>query len=173
MERMANAGELWIAGPFGEPRARSDHRGIFVLATGDLDAARTIASTDPTAQAGVFVFEIEPFRSADALARVTPMHAAAVAAAGVEDEPPGFHCRAYVLVTGAPADAAERALADAPVLFGGRLGAGADERALACLDARTADEARALLADDDAGGVAWTVMPWFATEEIANLRVSP
>jgi hypothetical protein len=29
------------------------------------------------------------------------------------------------------------------------------------------------LADDDAGGVAWTVMPRFATEEIANLRVSP
>jgi uncharacterized protein YciI len=167
MERMADAGELLLAGPFGEPRARPDQRGVFVLATADLAEAQAVAATDPTAQAGIFRFELESFRSSDRLAQLGPMHAAAVEASGVAEPPPGFHCRPYLLVTGTPTAAAERALAELPVLFAGRIGA--DQRALACLDARTADEARALLAD----GVEWTVMPWFATEEIARLRVSP
>jgi uncharacterized protein YciI len=165
MGRMAEAGEMLVAGPFGEPRARDDHRGVFVLATSDLAEAQRVADSDPTAQAGVFRFEIEPFTCAAPLERLTAMHAAATA--DVENPPPGYHCRPYVLVAGAPAAAAEMALASTPVLFRGRIGAGANERALACLDAQTADEAHALVTSED---VAWTVMPWFATEEIANLR---
>ena len=166
MKRMATEGELLISGPFGEPRVRDDHRGVFLLATDDLAHARQVANTDPTAQAGVFVFEVERFETTDALERVSAMHAAALV--GVDNPPPGYHCRPYVLVTGQPAASAERALAEAPVLFGGRIGAGADVRALACLDATTADEAQAHLPDED--DVQWTVMPWFATEEISNLR---
>jgi len=168
MTKMAERGDLLVAGPFGEPRARDDHRGIFVLATGDLDEAREVAASDPTSKAGVFTLAVEPFRTTDELERLNAMHTAALEASGISNPPPGAHCRTYVLVAGAPPAAAERALTGAPVLFGGRLGAGADERALACLDAATADEARALLPSD--ADVTWSVMPWFATEEIANLR---
>ncbi|MCA8978366.1 MAG: hypothetical protein KDC98_26795 [Planctomycetes bacterium] len=167
MERMANEGQLLVAGPFGEPRARADHRGVFVLATPDLAVAREVADSDPTAQAGVFVFEVEPFATSDALERLASMHTAAVAASGVVDPPPGFHCRAYVLVTGRPSAVAERALAAAPVLFSGRIGDGESQRWLACLDVTTAEEARALLPPSTAE---WTVMPWFATNEVARLR---
>jgi uncharacterized protein YciI len=166
MKRMADDGELLVAGPFAEPRVRDDHRGIFLLGTGDLAAARRIANTDPTARAGVFVFEVEPFRTADPLERLMPRHAAAVEAYGPGEPSPGYHCRGYVLVAGSPPDAAERALEGAPVLFQGRIGAGDDERALACLDATSVDDARAHCADGD---VEWTLMPWFATNEIANL----
>lgn len=170
MDRMAEEGQLLVAGPFGEPRAQDDHRGIFLLATADTAHAEEVAFSDPTAQAGVFVFEVEPFATDDPLDRLGPLHEAAIEASGVENPPPGYHARPYVLLTGAPAGAAEAALetAGAPVLFAGRLGAGEAERTLACLDAQTADEAQALL--PAAGGVSWTVMPWFASNEVVNLR---
>lgn len=172
--RMAEAGELLLAGPFGEPRLRSDHRGMFLLATDDSERAREIAETDPTAEAGVFVFEIELFVSADALERIGPMHAAAVEASGVADPPAGFHARPYVLLSGWPARAAELAIDpdDAQVLFAGRLGTHTNERALYCFDAQTAEEVWARLRALPTDEVEWRVMPWFASEEIAKLRAS-
>lgn len=172
MDRLADEGSLLLAGPFGEPRAQADHRGVFVLSAADPEEARRIAATDPTARAGVFVFEVEAFRTRDPLERIAGMHEAAVAASGEPDPPPGFHARPYVLVSGRPAAAAARALdprADG-VLFSGILASGAEETALYCLDAVAAEEAwerlRALPHDD----VEWRVMPWFASEEVARLR---
>ncbi|MDA1259431.1 MAG: YciI family protein [Planctomycetota bacterium] len=174
MERMAVAGEMLLAGPFGEPRAQPDHRGVFLLATENSDRAREIADSDPTAQAGVFEFAIEGFRTVDALDRITAMHTRAVAESGVENPPMGFHARSYVLLTGWPAVAAEQALdpRDAQVLFAGRLGTDTNERALYCLDAQTAEEVWAWLGALPTDEVEWRVMPWFASEEVAKLRAS-
>jgi len=174
MARLAEEGSLLVAGPFGEPRAEPDQRGVFVLAAPDLGAARALAETDPTAEAGVFVLDVEPFHSGDPLERVNELHAAAVARAGVENPSPGFHCRPYVLVAGVPAADAERALdgRGLPVLFAGRLGENDAERALFCLDARSAEAAQTLLAAAAADGVTWAVMPWFASEEVAHLRAA-
>lgn len=172
MGRLAEEGALLLAGPFAEPRAQADHRGVFVLATADAAEAQALADTDPTAQAGVFVFDVESFRTSDRLDLVLGMHERAVAASGEPNPSPGFHARPYVLVSGRPARAAERALAPSaqPVLFAGRVGAGSAERALYCLDAQSAEEARALLDALPGAGVQWVVMPWFATAELVNLR---
>lgn len=172
MQRLADEGKLLLAGPFGEPRSDARHRGIFVLATGDLDEAAEWARTDPTAQAGVFALAVAGFRTRDPLERVNPRHAAAVAAAGGADLPPDFHARPYVLVGGSPARAAQGALpADAEgVLFAGILGSGSEEEWIVCLDAGTADEAREMLRGLPDGGIAWRVMPWFASAEVAGLR---
>lgn len=172
MGRLAEEGALLLAGPFAEPRAQADHRGIFVLATEDAAEAQALAGTDPAAQAGVFVFDVESFHTSDRLDLVAGMHERAVAASGEPNPAPGFHARPYVLVSGRPARAAERALAPstASVLFAGRLGAGGGARALYCLDAQNAEEARALLDALPASGVEWVVMPWFATAELVNLR---
>ena len=174
MTRLAAEGSLLVAGPFGEPRAEPDQRGIFVLAAPDLATARALAGTDPTARAGVFVLDVEPFQCGDPLERLNELHEAAVARSGVENPSPGFHCRPYVLVSGVPAAEAERALEarGVPVLFAGRLGQSDPERALFCLDARSADAAHTLLSAAAAEGVAWTVMPWFASEEVAHLRAA-
>ena len=172
MERMAHTGDLLLAGPFGEPLAQADHRGLFVLATDDSERARALADTDPAAQLGVFQFEIELIRTSDPLDRITAMHLRAVAESGVENPPPGFHARPYVLLTGWPLRAAERALRadDAQVLFSGVLGTDTNQRALYCLDAQTAEEVWARLRELPTDDVEWTVMPWFASEEVANLR---
>jgi len=174
MERMAVAGEMLLAGPFGEPRAEANHRGIFILATGDSERAREIADSDPTAQAGVFEFAIEMLRTPDPLDRITAMHVRAVAESGEVNPAPGFHARSYVLLTGWPVAAAQSAMdaMTSQVLFAGRLGTDTNERALYCLDAQTAEEVWAWLGALPADEVEWRVMPWFASEEVAKLRAS-
>ncbi|MHC4837603.1 MAG: YciI family protein [Planctomycetota bacterium] len=167
MTRMAEAGDLYLSGPFFEPVAQADHRGIFVLATDDLAAAQDIADSDPTAQAGIFVFEIEAFRTADDLAPLNAMHEAAAAAQGASDPPPGFHARAYVLVEGWPAKAAREQLGEDGVLFAGEIGDGPGRRWLACLDADSPEAAQAMIGE---GVAEWRVMPWFASVEVTNLR---
>lgn len=169
MRRLSEDGTLALAGPLGPPLARPDHRGVFILATGDLAAARAATQTDPTVRAGIFVMELQPFRTATELSRIPAMHQAAVAASGVANPELGFHARPYVLVTGTPAADAESAMraraAGPAVLFQGRLGSGADEQALFCLDLRDPAQAAAQLPDT----VRWTVIPWFASEEVAVL----
>ena len=168
MQRLTEEGLLLLAGPLGPPQARADHRGVFVLATADPAAARAAAATDPGAQAGIFALEYEPFRTTSALEMLPAMHEAAVAASGVENPEPGFHARAYLLVRGEPAAAAEQAMAarggGPAVLFQGRIGAGSSEAALFCLDVAEPPGQPNLPAS-----VAWILMPWFATEEVAVL----
>jgi len=169
MGRLSDEGVLVLAGPMAEPRARPDHRGVYVFDVPDLETARAAASTDPAVQAGIFVMAAETFRTAAPLDEVPARHEAFVAASGETDPPMGFHCRPYVLVTGAPAAAAERAFSRAAVrvLLSGRL----EDRdaALFCLDLTEAAPAQALTDSLSEGGVVWTVIPWFATEELTAL----
>jgi uncharacterized protein YciI len=170
MGTLSEQGLLLLAGPFAPPLAQPDHRGIFVLNQADLEAARASAATDPAVQAGIFVLEVEAFRTDSPLAEIPARHAAFVAASQVENPPMDFHCRPYVLITGAPAADAERALAGAaiPVLMSGRF----EDRdtALFCLDLKDGETAQKFIASLASPGVTWTVSPWYATEEVAQLR---
>ena len=168
MGDLREAGDLLVAGPLGEPKARTDHRGVFVLNTADRATAESLASTDPAARAGIFRFEIEPLTTDDALERLPALHAAALEAAGITDPPPGYHCRSYVLAAGSPVDAAAEVARRDGVLFAGTLGSGDDRRVILCLDAETVEQATAWLGET--GELRWTLMPWFGTEEIARLR---
>lgn len=168
MDRLAQEGSLLVAGPMAEPRASPEHRGIFILRQPELAAARAVAATDPTTQAGIFRLEVEPFLTAAPLAAVPARHDAAVAASGLAEPPMGYHCRSYVLLTGVPAATAARELRGAPaVLVAGRLPQ--RDAAVFWLDCESADAAQDLLRDHRASGVAWTVIPWFGTAEIAGL----
>lgn len=169
MGRLSDEGVLVLAGPMAEPLARPDHRGVYVFDVPDLETARAAASTDPAVQAGIFVMEAENFRTAAPLDEVPARHEAFVAASGEVDPPMGFHCRPYVLLTGTPAVAAEHALGKtaARVLMSGRL---VDrDTALFCLDLMEAGPAQAMADSLGDEGVVWTVIPWFATEEVAGL----
>ncbi|MCA8968563.1 MAG: hypothetical protein KDC95_02220 [Planctomycetes bacterium] len=168
MKRMARDRQLLVAGPFGEPRAQRNHRGMFLLNTADEQTARAIASSDPTGRAGIFLFDIEPFVTNDAIDRLNDMHEKAVVESGIEAPPPGFHCRSYILVSHEDAAHAHTMLAHEHVLFDGILGRGANRRYLACLDATSKDDVMPLLSEQ--GREAWTIMAWYATEEIVRLR---
>lgn len=168
MRSLSERGELYVAGPLGESLTRPGHRGVFVLRETDLAAARAIADTDPTAQAGVFQFEIEPFASADGLERLPGWHAAALKASDDPNPQPGSHARSYVLAEGSPVELAAP-FAEAPgVLFAGRIGTGSDQRLLVCLDAEDEAQARTWLGVNN--DVTWNLIPWYGTEEIMRLR---
>lgn len=169
MGRLADEGVLLLAGPMAEPLARPDHRGVYVLDVPDLETARAVASTDPAVQAGIFVMEVENFRTNAPLDEVPARHEEFVANSGEVNPPMGFHSRPYVLLTGTPAVAAEHALGmtAARILMSGRL---TDrDTALFCLDLMEPGPAQAMADSLSEEGVVWTVIPWFATEEVAQL----
>ena len=168
MRMLSEQGELYVAGPLGESLGRPGHRGVFVLRETDPAAARAIADTDPTAQAGIFQFEIEPFHCADELERLPGWHAAALEAAENPNPPPGSYSRSYMLAEGSPVELAQ-SFSDAPgVLFAGRLGSGADQRVILCLDAEDDAQARTWLGMNNE--VTWNLIPWYGTQGIERLR---
>jgi uncharacterized protein YciI len=167
MERLARAGDLLLAGPYGQNRSAPDLRGIFVL-VGDQARARTLAETDPGFQQGEFRFEYHTIRTDAALRELIAAEFARQDAAKASGTPmkPGDGGRAYVLATCADGAAAERLLASQPstLLFARLDGAGA----FVVLDAKDLAGANALLAPHSAQLGAVTLDEWFATDKLVQ-----
>ena len=167
MERLARAGDLLLAGPYGQNRSAPDLRGIFVL-VGDQTRARTLAETDPGFQQGEFRFEYHTIRTA---ARFRELMAAefarqdAAKASGKQPKP-GDGGRAYVLLACANGDAAQRLLAAQPTtLLFARLDG---ERAFVVLDAKQLTDAQAMLAPHATELGTVTLDEWFATDHLVQ-----
>jgi uncharacterized protein YciI len=173
MGRMSEAGQLLVAGPYGERRHDSNLRGIFVLATSDRAEAERWASTDPTTQAGVFVLEYH------ALATDAPLAASHERAmAWVEAEraagrtpAPGEHARTYVWLTAEHGDLAQREFAPLQDSDGGvYLIATLDgTRALVLLDADNLAMAEERFAPQLAAIGSHALDEWFGTDELAAM----
>jgi len=65
ISRLAEAGKLVVAGPFGKNDL--DYRGLFILTTPSAEEARAMLETDPAIAAGVFDVEVIPWYGAAAL----------------------------------------------------------------------------------------------------------
>ena len=177
MKRMAEEGELLIAGPFAPPSPDRRNRGLFVIDEDALDAGMAIASTDPTTAAGVFVLEGHLFTTADPLRALPAMEKAdeqrRLADPEVPDEWAG---RRYVLATRPWEEAHAAWAADAPgVPVSGRLhGAGEPDEGtgergdllLVWLDAEDTNAAAALLGQTDG----WTLHGWYGSKVVQELR---
>lgn len=72
MTRLADEGHLVLAGPLGGEDGR---RGLFILATPEIETARQWVDTDPTVEAGVFVVEYSRYYGSAALMTVNDLHA--------------------------------------------------------------------------------------------------
>lgn len=72
MERLAKAGQLALAGPFGKNDA--GWRGLFLLAVDDVEAARALAETDPVIVQGEMVAEYHPWFGSAAAMLVPGLH---------------------------------------------------------------------------------------------------
>ena len=173
MKRLADEGHLLLAGPLGPPRVDPGHRGVFVFDTDDPEQARRLAGTDPGAEAGVFVFELHPWRGPVALRDVPRLDAAAREGLPA-DAGPGAGARPWVLVRCDDAERARNALAplvaEGAVPLFGELTAEEPRGAIFVLDARDLDGAASLLAR--AGQVPdgfWQLHPWFATEVLSEI----
>lgn len=170
MKRLAEEGELLIAGPFGEPLSAPDHRGLFVIDEPTLAGGMAHARTDPTTVAGVFVLQGHLFTTDAPLTELPRLEkedeAKRLADPDIPDEWQG---RMYFLAT-APFDAGllARAHGHAGVLIAGRLhGSGADggDEILLWLDADTEDGAKARLSDPDL----WTLHGWYGSKMVGKL----
>jgi uncharacterized protein YciI len=169
MERLARAGHLLLAGPFGRQRSEPELRGIFVLDTADRDEATTMAETDPGFRAGVFALEYHDFATAAPLRRLNEWDLAEVDAARASGRQPkpGENGRSFVLLVAEDGQRARQALEgrDTALLIGGLDGDGV----LAVLDAEDISGAETLLADvrDRLGPHRFE--EWFGTRNLERL----
>ena len=169
MRRMAEAGDLLIAGPFGPPLAEPDHRGLFVFDAETIEEGMSHAETDPTYKAGVFKLTPHVLTTDAPLTRLHDLDMKALEELG-ENPPPGANARAYVLAT---ASFDEKLYAQASevggVLIAARLrGSGEDEsdEILLWLDAENEDAAKEIT-----GGLGgeWTLHGWYGSKSVAEL----
>jgi uncharacterized protein YciI len=168
MNRLARAGALLLAGPYGKAKSDPALRGLFVLATADRAEAQRQAETDPGFAAGVFRFELASLATtADLRAQLAADLAHEDAAKAAGRQLGAGDMRGYVLLTAADGDAAAAALAGQPaVLMLGRLDGG---RALALLDAKDVAAAETLLAPLRKHLGAFTLDEWWATALLVDL----
>jgi uncharacterized protein YciI len=169
MNRLARAGDLVLAGPYGKQKHANDLRGIFVLATADAAAAKSLAETDPGFQQSEFRFEYTKIgTTADLRAQLAADLARedAIVASGKKPAP-GDGGRAYVWLWAPSFVAASAALAGSPsVLLPARC---EDGRGLFLLDALDLDAAQALLAPHEATLGSCELDEWFGSGLLVDL----
>lgn len=170
MERLARAGELLVAGPYGQEKHAADLRGLFVLDTGDAAKARELAGSDPAVQAGIFRLEFVSFSTTAPLRRYLARELAKIdaAAAAGRQLAPGDGGRTFVWATVAlDAGRAAGVLADSRVLIGGKL---ADGRWLLLLDSIDIAAGKTLVADLGLREADVVFDHWFGSGLLAELR---
>lgn len=69
--RMAEAGQLVLAGPFLD---NGDVRGIYIFNVATVEEARRLTETDPAIQAGRLIMELHPWYGSATLPLITPLH---------------------------------------------------------------------------------------------------
>ena len=71
MKRLADEGKIVLAGPLDGVEGR---RGIFVLATKDIEEARRLVATDPVIEKGEMVADLHTYYGSAALMTVNDLH---------------------------------------------------------------------------------------------------
>lgn len=71
IERMAQNGELVVAGPFLD---KSDLKGIYIFNVDSIEKARELTETDPAIKAGRLIMELHPWYGSAALMQVNETH---------------------------------------------------------------------------------------------------
>ncbi|MGJ8635850.1 MAG: YciI family protein [Phycisphaerales bacterium] len=168
MKRMAEAGDLLIAGPYWQPKSFDDLRGMWIFATDDVDEARTHASTDPPGQLGIFIFEALQLKTDDALLELPRLEredeARRLADPDIPDEWAG---RGYFWATAPVESTTEPDRIQGVALLGtlvGREGTRIeDDHWLMLVDATTAEDAQAVLKEAGCDPKHWKLDEWYGS----------
>jgi uncharacterized protein YciI len=169
MERMAKAGQLLVAGPYGSDKSASDLRGVFVLDTDQRARATAWAETDPAFQADVFRLEYHGLSTTAPLRELHRHEIDQLTARELAgDKPaPGDGIRCYFLLRAASGQEARRRLQGQPGVL---LTADHDTTALwAVLDATSRERAEAIIAP--LAGLSGEVVldEWWASGSLAEI----
>lgn len=173
--RLADAGKLVIAGPFGSPNHDASQRGIFVFDVPTVDEARTLTETDPGIQSGVFVLEAHPLRSSAVIRRTMQFENQWKAEAAREGKDTGMaaHIRGYVMLVAKDAHVADEALHDldgqGKIVWSGHFGGDWTGQGVYVIDAPTVAEAEKMLAPvRERIGESW-IDGWWSTKSLEKL----
>lgn len=176
MTRMAEAGDLLIAGPFMDPRPDPMHRGLWIFDTDSDEEALELAATDPPGKLGIFVFEAVPLHSDDPLGECARLEKEAEAERLADpDVPDEWVGRAYriAMIAADEDDAPERVdgvviLANLRGVDGNPETKGADHH-FVLLDATDDDGARKILEKAGCDAESWTLHGWYSTPTLTQL----
>lgn len=176
MTRMAEEGDLLIAGPFMDPRPDPMHRGLWIFDTDSDEEALELAATDPPGKLGIFVFESVPFLTDDALGECARLEKEAEAERLADpDIPDEWVGRAYrIAMIESDKDRAP-ARVDGVVILATLTGVdgnpetdGNDHR-FVLLDATDDESAREILKLAGCDPDAWTLHGWYSTPTLTQL----
>lgn len=167
IQRLAAAGDLLLAGPFGTPSPEPELRGLFVFKSNDLRHVESLIATDPMIQAQVLAGEVVPWHTnADLFAAMERWNEFEASA---KDDPSFDFMKGMKMYFAVFADDARRAdLALAPlraqgkVVLEGHFGGGREGQALYLVDAANAAAGSTLLAPLGELGTTRNT-PWFGS----------
>ncbi len=71
IQRMAKAGQLVVAGPFGDG---GEWRGLYIFNVTTIDEARKLTETDPTIKSGVLIGEFHKWYGSAAMMEINRIH---------------------------------------------------------------------------------------------------
>ncbi|MFK7759756.1 MAG: YciI family protein [Phycisphaerales bacterium] len=174
MTRMAEEGDLLIAGPYWQPQTWDDMRGMWIFNTRDLDKASTLAATDPPGKLGIFVFDILHFKTDDPIDQLPRLEK--------EDEerrlsdpniPDEWAGRGYFWATAKATEIDEPDRVEGIALLGTLIGH-ADSRIesdhwLVLLDATTNEDAAKILTSAGCDPEQWSMDEWYGSAMPAKL----
>ena len=170
MTRMAEEGQLLIAGPLGAPKSQPDHRGIFVFDTESLQTGTEWAHTDPTTKLGVFVLDCYTFTTDAPLTDLPELDRQEEAERLADpDIPDAWEGRMYMMATAPYSEELHKVCANTDgVLITGRLhkaGKDGGDKVLVWLDTQAESDTADILPTPDA----WTIHGWYGSKMVAEM----
>lgn len=174
MKRMAEDGDLLVAGPYWQPNSFADLRGMWILNTDDVGKALELAATDPPGQLGLFVFDALQLRTDDALLELPRLEREdeerRLADPDVPDEWAG---RGYFWAT-APVETSQKpdrvkGVALLATLVGRDGSRIETDHWLILIDATNAEEASKILKEAGCDHSNWTLDEWYGSAMPARL----
>ncbi|MBM3986196.1 MAG: hypothetical protein FJ296_11010 [Planctomycetes bacterium] len=168
--RLAQAGQIAIAGPMGRDNPDPSVRGLFVFDVPGVAEAEALTRTDPAVQADVLRLEAHPLQLTADLRALNARDLADEAARQAEGRSFLEGMRTYVLAIAHDAARAGPALDASPTTcLAARFGGEWSGRAFYVLDAPDLAAGRALLQPaGDLGPV--DLYPWFGSANVARMR---
>ncbi len=178
MRRMAEAGDLLMAGPYGEPKSDAGLRGLWVFTTEDTEKALEHAATDPPGKLGIFVFEAFELRTDDALWELNRLENEEKARKAADpDASQEWSGRAYMIATGKVSQVKEPKRTDGVLMLATLVGSEnsrvEEDHWMVLLDATTAEEAAATLKVAGCDSSDWALDLWYGSKvpkQLPSLR---
>jgi len=179
MKRMAEEGDLLLAGPYGAPKTDENLRGLWIFNTDQTEKALELARTDPTGKLGVFVFDAIQMKTDDPLLELPRLEKEDREQRLADpDLPDQWVGRGYIIATAITAESSDVKRVPGVLILGTLVGLEntriAEDHTLVLLEAATPQEAKDILIAAGCEPEQWTMDTWYSNAthtQLPSLRV--